>query len=270
MGDAPVSRIQQSGCLDEADVVALAVRALTVLAARRGNSPSRSREEHIQDLCDAVVHKDRSRQHAVVAQMVAAGISTADVADDYVTTAARKLGEGWVDDILTFSEVTIGAARLQEIARSLGDSDMRSSVTVPLGHRILLVIPPEEDHSLGAFVAANQFRRYGLWVHLAIGQSADEVAETIAAQEFEMIGISGAGRRSLELVRHLVTTVKQRCPNRAPVVVGGNMCNLEHRVLDLTGADFVTTSPRQAMSFCGLSARQDLTYEAEKKFGQQQ
>ena len=63
------------------------------------------------------------------------------------------------------------------------------------------MIPPEEDHTLGAFVAANQFRRYGLWVHLAIGQSHDEVAETVAAQDFEMIGISGAGRRALESVR---------------------------------------------------------------------
>lgn len=268
MGDTPVSRIQQSGCLDQADVVALAVRALTVLASRRGTAPKRSREERVKDLCDAVVHRDESRQHAVVAQMVSAGISTTDVAEDYVTQAARKLGEAWVDDSLSFSEVTIGAARLQEIVRSLGRAE-GGSVTVPLGHRILLVIPPEEDHTLGAFVAANQFRRYGLWVHLAIGQTAEEVAETVAAQDFEMIGISGAGRRALDSVRNLVSTVKQHCPNCAPVVVGGNMCNLENRVLDLTGADFVTTSPRQAMGFCGLSARPDLSYEGEKVSQQQ-
>ena len=240
-----------------------------MLASRRGNPPKRSRQERVTDLCDAVVHRDESRQHAVVAQMVSAGISTADVAEDYVTLAARKLGEAWVDDRLSFSEVTIGAARLQEIVRSLGHTDAGGSVTVPLGHRILLVIPPEEDHTLGAFVAANQFRRYGLWVHLAIGQSYDEVAETVAAQDFEMIGISGAGRRALESVRNLVSTVKQRCPHCAPVVVGGNLCNLDNRVLDLTGADFVTTSPRQAMSFCGLSVRQDLAYESERVSQQQ-
>ena len=89
-----------------------------------------------------------------------------------------------MDDTLSFSQVTIGAARLQEIVRSLGHTDVSGSVTVPLGHRILLVIPPEEDHTLGAFVAANQFRRYGLWVHLAIRQSADEVAETVAIAGF--------------------------------------------------------------------------------------
>jgi methylmalonyl-CoA mutase cobalamin-binding subunit len=268
MEDWP-ARIQQSGCLEESDVVAFAIKALTMLASRRGPSPKRSREDQVKDLCDAVVHRDESRQHAVVAQLVASGVSTADVAEEYVALAARKLGEAWVDDVLSFSEVTIGAARLQEIVRALGHTDGGGSVTVPLGHRILLVIPPEEDHTLGAFVAASQFRRYGLWVHLAIGQSADEVAETVAAQDFEMIGISGAGRRSLDSVGRLVSTIKRRCPQCAPVVVGGNMCNLESRVLDLTGADFVTTNPRQAMSFCGISTRQDLSFESEK-IGQQQ
>jgi methylmalonyl-CoA mutase cobalamin-binding domain/chain len=269
MGDAQVSRIQQSGCLEEADVVALALKALSVLASRRGNPPKRSRDERVKDLCAAAVHRDESRLHGVVAQMVSAGISTTDVAEDYVALAARKLGEAWVDDSLSFSDVTIGAARLQEIVRSLGNTIAGGSVTVPLGHRILLVIPAEEDHTLGAFVAANQFRRYGLWVHLAIGQSPEEVAETVAAQEFEMIGISAAGRRALESVSNLVRTVKLRCPNCAPVVVGGNMCNLDNRVLDLTGADFVTTSPRQAIGFCGLTARQDLRFEGERASQQQ-
>ena len=38
-------------------------------------------------------------------------------------------------------------------------------------------------------------------------------------------------------------------------MIGGNLCNLENRVLDLTGADFVTTNPREAMGFCGLHVR---------------
>ncbi len=176
-----LSSIEKAGCLDQADVVALAVKALSVLASRRKTPSKRSREERVTELCDAVVNEDPSLHHAVVAQMVAAGISSADVAETYVALAARKLGEAWVDDTLAFSQVTIGAARLQEIVRSLGRTDVSGSVTVPLGHRILLVIPSEEDHTLGAFVAANQFRRYGLWVHLAIRQTADEVAATVAS-----------------------------------------------------------------------------------------
>ena len=84
-----------------------------------------------------------------------------------------------------------------------------------------------------------------------------------------MIGVSGAGRRALGPVSKLVTTIKQRCQHCAPVVIGGNLCNLENRVLDLTGADFVTTNPREAMSFCGLHVRQDLRDESERVSQQQ-
>jgi hypothetical protein len=53
--------------------------------------------------------------------------------------------------------------------RTSGRRSSTRATSRSLGHRILLVIP-EGNHTLGAFVAANQFRRYGLWVHLAIGQ----------------------------------------------------------------------------------------------------
>ena len=56
--------------------------------------------------------------------MIASGISSADIAEDYVPLAARKLGEAWVDDTLSFSQVTIGAARLQEIVRVARPADV--------------------------------------------------------------------------------------------------------------------------------------------------
>jgi methylmalonyl-CoA mutase cobalamin-binding subunit len=255
MDCGPLNRIREYGVPREADVVALAIKALSVVAAGGTVRPKRSREDRVGDLCEAVIAPDDSRRHAVIAQMIASGITSTDIAEVFVPLTARKLGEAWVDDTLSFSQVTIGATRLQEMVRALGKGDLGNGVTVPLGHRVLLVIPPEEDHTLGAFVAANQFRRYGLWVHLAIGQTPAEVAETVMSQHFEMIGISGAGRRALDSVRQLVSTVKLQCPNCAPVVVGGNVCSFGDHVQEFTGADFVTTSPRKAMGFCGLTAR---------------
>lgn len=233
------------------------------MIASRAKNPTRSKDDRVEELSRAVIHPEDTHRHAVVAQMLASGISSLDVVDVYVPLVARKLGEAWVDDSLSFSQVTVGAARLQELVRSLG-RDPGTSVTVPLGHRVLMVIPADEDHTLGAFVAANQFRRYGLWVHLAIGQTPDEVAETVSSQNFEMIGISGAGLKALDSVRKLVTAVKLNCPRSAPVVVGGNVCNVGQDVLDFTGADFVTTSPRQAMGFCGLNAGADRAISVEE------
>lgn len=259
MDQGPLDRIRTVHSPDNRDVMALAVKALSVLATRQRKRPVRSLDANVRELCDACVHPEESQRHAAVAQLIASGVPSAEIADRYVPLAARLLGEAWVDDTLSFSEVTIGAARLQEIVRAFG-RNLGGSVTIPLGHRVLMVIPPDEDHTLGAFVAANQFRRYGLWVHLAIGQSVGEIAETVRTQNFDMIGISGAGLRALESVRHLVETVKESCPTSAPVVVGGNVCNVDMHVQEFTGADFVTTSPRQALGFCGLSVNPEAAF----------
>lgn len=178
----------------ENDVVALAFKALSVLAARKviPGGEAGTDAERIEEICAAFTHRDERRRHVMIAKLVASGVSSREIVERYVPMAALRLGEGWVDGTRSFSEVSIGAARLQETVRAFGERKGAVSATVPLGHRILIAIPEHEDHTLGAFIAAGQFRRYGLWVHMAIGQSDDEIAATASTHEFGMIGISGA------------------------------------------------------------------------------
>ncbi len=253
MDHGPLERTTHDELTENLNVVALAVRALAFLASREEGSHKRTQEALVKELCEAFIHSDESRRYAVVSRMIASGITSTEFVDVYVPLVARKLGEAWVDDAMSFVEVTVGAARLQETVRSLGGAD-RPGVTIPLGHRVLLVIPQEENHTLGAFIAASQFRRYGLWVHMAIGQSPGEVVETVRADNFQMIGISSSGRQSLESVNQLVRAIKSGCPSAAPIVLGGNLCNIEKRAQEFTGVDFVTTNPRQALGYCGLTA----------------
>ena len=71
-----------------------------------------------------------------------------------------RMGERWFANTLSFADVTIGAARLQETVRAL---DQRRSMDArAYGDRILLVVPHTEHHTLGVFVASQQFRRRGV------------------------------------------------------------------------------------------------------------
>ena len=170
--------------------------------------------------------------------------------------AAMRLGEGWVNDTFSFAEVSIGAARLQEAIRALGRNKPSVPATIPLGHRILIVIPQEEEHTLGAFIAASQFRRYGVWVHMAIGQNPEEVAQTVRCQGFDMLGISGSGRRSLAPhAEHRRKGARARCPTFRPSSSEETSCNLGVDLMEYSGADLATTNPRKAMEFCGLPLR---------------
>ena len=237
------------------DVLALALKALSVLALRKKDSDggaALSESQRVQEICDAVINPDDKRRYVVVSKLIASGVSSEEIVERYVPMAAMRLGEAWVDGTRTFSQVTIGAARLQETVRVLGERKCQATATVSLGHRVLLVIPEHEDHTLGAFIAAGQLRRYGLWVYMAIGQSEDEIATVVASHAFGMIGISGAGRKALEPIKRLVDKLKHAQQPISPVVIGGNICNLGLDLCSVTGADFATTSPRQAVDFCGV------------------
>lgn len=243
------------------DILALALKALSVLASRKLGSGSAAETEaqRIQEMCDAFVHEDEKRRYVVLSKLIANGVTSEEIVERYVPLAAMRLGEGWVDGTRSFSEVSIGAARLQETIRALDERGCSVAATVPLGHRILIVIPDHEDHTLGAFIAAGQFRRYGLWVHMAIGQSDEEVAALVANGGFGMIGVSGAGRKALEPVKRLVDKLRRSLQPISPIVIGGNVCNLGLDVCSCTGADLATTSPRQALDFCGLNVSPDLS-----------
>lgn len=241
---------------NQGDVLALALKALSVLASKEKNRglAHRSEAERIQEICDAFVHPDEKRRYAVVSKLIASGITSREIIEHYVPLAATRLGEGWVDDTLTFGQVSIGAARLQETVRALGERKQGVTATVPLGHRVLIAIPAQEDHTLGAFIAAGQLRRHGHWVHMAIGQDEDEIAAAAETHGFGMIGLSGGGRKALEPIKRLVDKLRRTRGPRAPIVIGGNICNIGLDLCACTGADLATTSPRKALEFCGLAA----------------
>lgn len=252
---------QEGACQGHGDdVVALAFKALSVLASRRdGHDVEGSTDaDRIEEICEAFIHPDEKRRFVVISKLVASGVSSREIVERYVPIAAMRLGEGWVDGTRSFSQVSIGAARLQETVRAIGESKSGMGAIVPLGHRILIAIPQHEDHTLGAFIAAGQFRRYGLWVHMAIGQSDDEIAAAVSTHEFGMIGVSGAGRKALEPIKRLVDKLKRLPQPTSPVVIGGNICNLGLDLCSCTGADLATTNPRGALDFCGLNVSSDI------------
>jgi len=227
----------------------LALRALNELASNDVVQLDQSRL--LDAFCMAFTTQKQEHRQQVISYMRKMGIENDEIIDKIIPKAARRIGEQWVKDELSFAEVTIGAARMQDLARELGGSNEKVPTTIPLGFSILLIIPKEEQHTMGAFVAADQFRRLGLWVHLAIAQDPKELERTVSSNHFTMIGVSAASRRSLQAVSKIIDVLKEKDPS-IPLILGGNIVNLVENIETKTRADLVTSNPRRAISFCGL------------------
>lgn len=197
-----------------------------------------------------------SSYHSVIAALVASGISQEEVFQSYVPAAARYLGELWVSDQASFVDVTVAASRLQGVFRQ---QDGRASPrwpdrSVPLGQSVLVAIPEFEQHALGAFVAADNLRRHGLWVHMAIGLKNEELAELIGSQRFAMLGISIATPNAVEKTTDLIDYIRANTEHTPPIVVGGRMVEENENLVLRTGADFAVRTARDAIEKCGLAS----------------
>lgn len=248
----PVSR------LDETALGTLARHALAIVASRSARSRQSVEVHRIDELSDALCHADDQQVTEVLAGLVANGVTSRDLCEVYAPAIARQLGEGWVDDRLSFAEVTVGAARLQRILRSYGNQIGAKGAAIPLGHSALIVIPEGENHSIGAFVAAHELRRLGVWVHMSIGPSETELVSVIQSGGFDFVGFTAGSRRSIAPLAALVAALRNEVRQLPPLVVGGHAMVLEPQLAEQTGCDVATTEVREALRFCGINLAGEL------------
>lgn len=230
--------------------------ALKSVADNRRTQSPKTKDDWIDRLCEEIMSESETSHHAVISSLMATGVSSDEVLGEYVPAVARKLGEFWVQDKATFVQVTIGAARLQALFQNRTDLPRGTWLdrTVPLGQSLLMILPAVEDHTLGAFAAADQFRRHGLWVRMAIRLSNAELLHVVEEGRFSMLGISMATYKSVENVQEIIKNLKsglERCP---PIVVGGKYVADSDGVELLTGADLAVRSAREAIEACGLAS----------------
>ncbi len=236
-----------------------AIKFLVESALRRVKSSReleapRSRKAWVDHFARTLISDSETSHRSAIAALIANGVQSREVYDFYIPASARRLGELWVSDRVSFVEVTIGAARLQALFRDRPDDVAPGGhQTIPLGQTVLMAIPAFEEHSLGAFVAADQLRRHGLWVHMGIGLTAEEIGQLVEAKCFSLVGISVATPGTLEKVTEVVDYLRSNLEHVPPIVIGGRAVTDLAKVTEQTGADLAVRTAREAVEKCGLS-----------------
>ena len=236
---------------DGAEVRLLARRAIAMLAAN-GNGRSEELARRLDRLYDAFISRDEDERHEMLLRLRQDGVSTNDIVDHIIPAVARLLGERWANDRISFADVTIGTARLQEAVRALGWHDKSRQKIAETAPVILLVIPRPENHTLGAFVLADQWRRMGFHVDIAMDQHPRQIAERVLKHRYAMIGITAAGRRTLASARELVDIIRLTVARVTPIFIGGAILDRDIDVLAITGADHTARDAGSALRKCGL------------------
>lgn len=239
--------------IEAAEIARLAQRAIAVLAADRPGRTDALKLRWVQ-LCDAFIAAEEDRRHDMLLRLRQDGIKPTEIIDHIVPAVAQQMGERWFADEISFADVTIGAARLQETVRSLSWHDIGRSASSIDAPTILLVIPRGEHHTLGAFVLADQLRRRGYRVDVAVDRHPRQLHEMLRGKRYRMVGITVSGRRTLASARELVDIIRLTVTCVTPIVIGGAILDKGYDVIALSGADHTARDAGSALRRCGLKA----------------
>lgn len=248
----PLIPVRTSG-EDGAGVTFFASQVVSLLADRNAKSPVEPREALVVGLITASLSGTKSAFAELLVEVKRARISAAALADVYIPLAARRMGEAWHKDEMSWLEVSIGVGRLQGLLREIGTAWVADEAGVASSFTMLMIVPEMEQHTLGPLVATGQFRRLGVSICLRIAPTTGELRSLFASHQFDGVMISVASKEKLEAAAKLVRYVKSLMARSVPVILGGAVVTRTEEVTAFVGADFASNDVGAVLEYMGLN-----------------
>ncbi len=228
-------------------MLAHAARGQEVVSA--AGAPSRRVEpEHVDTMLRAVMAEDTAAALLLVRALVSSGVSLETIYLDLLSAAARRAGELWEADLCSFTDVTIGLWRLQEVMHEVGMANAIPPRTAEPPHRVLLRQTPGEQHSFGLNMVAEFFRRAGWQVHDDSTEAGTDPVANVRGRWFDVVGLSLSGERHLDVLATTIHAIRKASRNRGVGIMVGGPLFIEHPDwVARVGADTTANDGRQAV-----------------------
>ncbi len=184
------------------------------------------------------------------------GVSDEALCIDLLTPSARLLGRMWDDDRCDLTSVTIGTGRLQRLLRLIGPGRVPQVGADVQALSVLLLLPPQEQHSFGLSMVADFFRGAGWRVSSSLGDQSLQPGSMLSQRHFDVVGISCGSHGQLAWLKQQIPQFRKRSRNpRVAVMVGGPVFICEPDALPGLGADLCVLSGREAPGMAERMAR---------------
>jgi MerR family transcriptional regulator, light-induced transcriptional regulator len=199
-------------------------------------------------LVTTVLEQDTASAVRLFDQLESEGVARETLFLDLLAPAARKLGDAWLDDTLSFAAVTVGLSGLQQLLRHLSPQFEDRAGLKPHGRQVLLFAAPGEQHSFGLFMVEAFFRSTAWDVTNASTIPIGDITTMVRRNWFDVVGISKSSDALLGDIASVITRLRRASRNRnLTVLVGGPAFNAKPELVVQVGADATGVDARQAV-----------------------
>ncbi len=159
--------------------------------------------------------------------------------------AARLMGEMWLEDRLSFIDMTVATGRIFGMMRGLRFDAEQPMLQGEKSRKALFVTVPGETHTLGVTMAADLFRSRGWMITLRTGLDHGQLAESLSQEHHSVIGISAGHPKSIVALTRLVVALRILQP-WAHIIVGGQLVEQVPDLKELIAVDAVLANADDA------------------------
>lgn len=216
------------------------------------SSPAESRKRVVETtiwLANISITNATYEQDDVLRALMKRGLTRDLIVDCCIPDAARLLGDGWMENLRTFGQVSLGTARLQALLKAL--TVRREAILSNHELGSLLVLACEgEDHTLGALVFTDQLRRRGYSVNVLLGARIAEIQSLITKGDFDTILLSSSSETAFETVAKKINYLRHKNSSLPPLVIGGGIVDiLGRKIHQRVDVDLVSNDLGQVLDF---------------------
>lgn len=186
---------------------------------------------------------------AIMEDLKGRKFSNADIMDYCIPEAALLVGQGWIEDQVSFWQVSLSGARLFNLVKRIS-AEWSHSTRSDQRFAVLLVVCREQTHILGPVLLADQLRRANCSVTLVTAETGAELSSRINQGFYDLVVFSCSSLEVLETATHLVKHIRQEACVVPPLVLGGPVIDHAENIRETTGVDLVTRDIKRALSLC--------------------
>lgn len=198
-------------------------------------------------LCAALLSKKDDAADKFILAARRDGVQTEVIYLGYVAGAARRLGDLWDQDEISFVDVTLACGKLYRIIRGLRHVIAPGILAERDEWPAMFALVPGENHTLGIEIATDIFRREGWDVDMMVGLDHDMLVDQSDRRNYRAIVLVANSDDMIEPLTRLVLAIRISHP-LAHLVVAGNILDHHPDIIELVGADAIIKDIETAVS----------------------
>ena len=231
----------------------LAHRAPVALSPVEKTVETRLREGSLgtaatESFTDMLLSKPRDALIGFAESLQRGGISVRTIYDDLLVPTARMLDDLWADDRISYTEVTIGLGRLEQLIHTMEWTTPYNGEDDPDSPSALFAPRPGEEQTFGFYMIEESFRWSGWRAWVETSTTNDSLRATVQSQGFDTVCLSVTRDTKLDDVSKTIEVV--RGASRNPdvlVLLSGSLFIERPSLVALVGADAAASNGSEAL-----------------------